>query len=665
MAFTIGELFVNLRANTAQFKNDMRDATDTSNRESSRMSSHFREQTHQANEAAELLSEGIGVRIPRNIRRLIAESSLIGPALSAAFGIGAVVGIAGLIADLAPKIAAGASELGGFTREMQKADAAAHELNQKLFIAFRTPQEGIERLGQVNERIKANSQLVEQQRALWDNGNAAVSDQWIGLKRLHEVEKQLQEDIDTANKLREHGTELTKKQTDETRDAQEKLSLAGKSGRDAQEQQIRNIQARLAVENDAHAASLLNTQIETIRIQERSDAIKAGTSAAQKFFDELKSNTKTVGDLFGQATVKNADPFQRIVVDAEQQARRVSDAIQQINDMAAAQPRLARQYMGQIVEARFQAARSEVLIEQTKNADIDKATAEAAANITKELSVQADIIPRLALPVTQIPILNPEFLNAGRQQIRAATQDITSLRDATLGYMQSVMTPQEEYAVTLETLNRAYESQLINLSQLNNLARQTSPIFQQIRQSAQQMGQTITNALVGVVTGSTNARSALAGVLQSIAEIIAQMALAKAQSAVTGVIGNILGSIFGSFGGAGFGSTVGQGATNNFGGFGFGIGSNVQPFGGFRAAGGSVSPGYSYLVGEGGPERFTPNVAGSITPAGEGGDTIYIDARGTDASVVARIERAIAASEQRSVAKAVVAVRENNLRGGG
>lgn len=41
-------------------------------------------------------------------------------------------------------------------------------------------------------------------------------------------------------------------------------------------------------------------------------------------------------------------------------------------------------------------------------------------------------------------------------------------------------------------------------------------------------------------------------------------------------------------------------------------------FGGFRAAGGPVVPGKSYIVGERGPEWFTPNLAGTITPNGSG-----------------------------------------------
>lgn len=49
---------------------------------------------------------------------------------------------------------------------------------------------------------------------------------------------------------------------------------------------------------------------------------------------------------------------------------------------------------------------------------------------------------------------------------------------------------------------------------------------------------------------------------------------------------------------------------------------------GTRAAGGPVSDGSSYLVGENGPEIFTPSMSGSITPNGGGGG-IVINVTGT------------------------------------
>ena len=68
---------------------------------------------------------------------------------------------------------------------------------------------------------------------------------------------------------------------------------------------------------------------------------------------------------------------------------------------------------------------------------------------------------------------------------------------------------------------------------------------------------------------------------------------------------------------------------------------NAMRFRGARAAGGPVAPGGSYLVGERGPELFTPTSSGNITPNGAiGGCTITVNVNGGDPNaVVAAIQR--------------------------
>lgn len=80
----------------------------------------------------------------------------------------------------------------------------------------------------------------------------------------------------------------------------------------------------------------------------------------------------------------------------------------------------------------------------------------------------------------------------------------------------------------------------------------------------------------------------------------------------------------------------------------FGGGGPIQSlFGGFRANGGPVSSGRSYIVGERGPELFTPSSAGRITANDQlgsgGGVTVQMnnDFRGVDAGSVARIEASL------------------------
>jgi hypothetical protein len=58
--------------------------------------------------------------------------------------------------------------------------------------------------------------------------------------------------------------------------------------------------------------------------------------------------------------------------------------------------------------------------------------------------------------------------------------------------------------------------------------------------------------------------------------------------------------------------------------------SALAKFGGFRADGGGVDPGWAYVVGERGPETFVPRSARRDHTHGGGGTTIKynIDARG-------------------------------------
>jgi hypothetical protein len=59
--------------------------------------------------------------------------------------------------------------------------------------------------------------------------------------------------------------------------------------------------------------------------------------------------------------------------------------------------------------------------------------------------------------------------------------------------------------------------------------------------------------------------------------------------------------------------------------------------GGTRASGGPVAGGSTYLVGEKGPELFTPSSSGNITPNGAmGGNTITVNVNGGDPDAVVR-----------------------------
>jgi hypothetical protein len=73
-------------------------------------------------------------------------------------------------------------------------------------------------------------------------------------------------------------------------------------------------------------------------------------------------------------------------------------------------------------------------------------------------------------------------------------------------------------------------------------------------------------------------------------------------------------------------------------GFSIDLGFGVGIVSGRRALGGPVAPGGSYIVGERGPELFTPSSSGNITPnhAMAGGNTITVNVNGGDPDAVVR-----------------------------
>jgi hypothetical protein len=102
------------------------------------------------------------------------------------------------------------------------------------------------------------------------------------------------------------------------------------------------------------------------------------------------------------------------------------------------------------------------------------------------------------------------------------------------------------------------------------------------------------------------------------------------------------------------------------------LGSFFAGLAGARAGGGDVNYGQSYLVGEQGPEVFTPTTSGMITPndamsslgnGGRSGDTYHIDARGADAGVEYRVQRALAAVQKKATVNGYLMSQEMAKRG--
>ena len=114
------------------------------------------------------------------------------------------------------------------------------------------------------------------------------------------------------------------------------------------------------------------------------------------------------------------------------------------------------------------------------------------------------------------------------------------------------------------------------------------------------LASSMSDAIKGLITGTHSLNSALSSVLNKMADAMLNM----------GLFGNVGGSLIG-----------GRGLLGNL-------------FGGLLHAGGPAKGGRSYIVGEKGPEMFTPGVSGMVTPnsalGGSNNIVVNVDASGTE-----------------------------------
>ena len=142
---------------------------------------------------------------------------------------------------------------------------------------------------------------------------------------------------------------------------------------------------------------------------------------------------------------------------------------------------------------------------------------------------------------------------------------------------------------------------------------------------AQTIGQTFKDNFKDAILGAQSFGEAMRNVLNSIADKLLDMALQSAFSG--GLFKGIFGGLFGGFGGAMMGG-AGGGYFDPV----TGLGVAGPNFG--LANGGTARAGNTYMVGERGPELFSPGVTGTVTPnhalGGSVNVVVNVDASGSN-----------------------------------
>jgi hypothetical protein len=159
----------------------------------------------------------------------------------------------------------------------------------------------------------------------------------------------------------------------------------------------------------------------------------------------------------------------------------------------------------------------------------------------------------------------------------------------------------------------------------------------QAKAGAESIGTAFNDAFSGIITGTQTTQEALSNFFKSIADSFLQMASQMIAEMIKVYIFKQITGIFGISGGGG-GLFSGAGPVSGASVFSSGQAAfNPAAFGAgvaLRAMGGPVTAGQSYVVGERGPELFTPSIGGMITPNNRavGGGvtvTVNVDAKGT------------------------------------
>ena len=244
--------------------------------------------------------------------------------------------------------------------------------------------------------------------------------------------------------------------------------------------------------------------------------------------------------------------------------------------------------------------------------------------VEKELKKQQDALAAI----------DKKLANASRRaekslerQKRAIEQDIEALnkRQETLVKEQEITEEQKK-----QNEEKKKSAELIKKQQ-----EETDKLKEKFMQLGQSIEDGVVQNLTDAAMGTKTLGEAAISVLNDLKRKLIEVAMQQAVSGLGNFIGTALGGLFGG-GGGGFKAP----APMPKGFMGTGI-PDVLPKGSFgissikRENGGPVSAGGSYLVGEKGPEMFTPSRSGAIIPNNAMGGVVNnivvnVDASGTD-----------------------------------
>ena len=212
-------------------------------------------------------------------------------------------------------------------------------------------------------------------------------------------------------------------------------------------------------------------------------------------------------------------------------------------------------------------------------------------------------------------------INGNHEEVLLAQQ----VNEIAKGMLEDGLTDQDIDRKKIENL-------LVQNNLMEKQAQQAEKVKQQFASLGQSLATDVADGLQGIIRGTSTLNDMLNNVLNKLIDAAFNMAFFGNPGGQMGGGGGLFGSIFGGLGSI-FGGKKGPFGGAPLGPLGNPLSQHTDLTVGVRAGGGSVKGGSGYLVGERGPEMFTPGVSGMITPNHALGGTtnvvVNVDASGS------------------------------------
>ena len=248
-----------------------------------------------------------------------------------------------------------------------------------------------------------------------------------------------------------------------------------------------------------------------------------------------------------------------------------------------------------------------------------------------------------------LALLQSEFQYS--QQIKEIRQDIAGIMSGAAIGPSDVFSEGADGSIFTKGFDESKQHADELKEKLQNLV---SPL-EQVKSASAAVADAFSQGISGMVQGTVTAQQALAGFFKSVAQSFLDMATEIIKAAIRMMAFNIIQSLFPGapkFSASKMTAPGLSGKLNVP-----GILPGISPAGAL-ASGGTATGGRSYLVGEKGPELFTPGRTGSIAPnnaLGGANVTVNVDASGSNVQGnqpdAAQLGRAIGAAVQAELIK--------------